>query len=58
MSGPRDGRITFDHVSFAYRDEYVLRDVSFSIAPGERVGIVGATGAGKTTLINLLASFL
>ena len=56
-SGPRDGRISFDHVSFAYRDEYVLRDVSFSIAPGERVGIVGATGAGKTTLINLLLRF-
>ena len=57
MRGPRDGRISFDHVSFAYRDEYVLRDVSFSIAPGERVGIVGATGAGKTTLINLLLRF-
>ena len=56
-STPGDGRITFDHVSFAYRDEYVLRDVSFSIAPGERVGIVGATGAGKTTLLNLLLRF-
>ena len=52
------GHIRFEHVSFAYRDEdYVLRDVSFDVAPGERVGIVGATGAGKTTLINLLMRF-
>ena len=52
------GRIRFEHVWFAYRDdEYVLRDVSFDVAPGERVGVVGATGAGKTTLINLLMRF-
>ena len=51
------GRIVFDHVWFAYHDENVLRDVSFSIEPGERVGIVGATGSGKTTLINLLLRF-
>jgi len=49
------GEIVFDHVWFAYREgEWVLRDVSFRIAPGERVAIVGATGAGKTTLIKLL----
>ena len=52
------GRVVFDHVWFAYQDEdYVLRDVSFEVTPGERVGIVGATGAGKTTLINLLMRF-
>ena len=52
------GRITFEHVWFAYRgDDYVLRDVSFAVAPGERIGIAGATGAGKTTLINLLLRF-
>jgi ATP-binding cassette subfamily B protein len=52
------GRIEFDHVWFAYKDEdFVLRDVSFVIEPGQRVGVVGATGAGKTTLINLLLRF-
>jgi ATP-binding cassette subfamily B protein len=50
-----EGRIEFDHVWFAYDEEnWVLRDVSFHIAPGERVAIVGATGAGKSTLMNLL----
>jgi ABC-type multidrug transport system fused ATPase/permease subunit len=52
------GHIRFEHVWFAYRDEhYVLEDVTFEVAPGQRVGIVGATGAGKTTLINLLMRF-
>src|SRR5262249_32787708 len=57
------GHITFDHVWFAYNasdtgePDYVLRDVSFDVKPGERVGIVGATGAGKSTLINLLLRF-
>ena len=52
------GHLRFENVWFAYRDEdHVLRDVTFDVAPGERVGVVGATGAGKTTLINLLMRF-
>ena len=52
------GHLRFENVWFAYRDaDYVLRDVTFDVAPGERVGVVGATGAGKTTLINLLMRF-
>ena len=53
-----EGHIFFDHVSFSYDGQNdVLRDVSFEVRPGERVGIVGATGAGKSTLINLLLRF-
>lgn len=54
--GPVD--LEFDHVWFAYNDEdWVLRDVSFRAAPGETVAVVGHTGAGKTTLTNLLLRF-
>jgi ATP-binding cassette subfamily B protein len=50
------GAVRLEHVSFAYGDgEPVLRDISFDVRPGARVGIAGPTGAGKTTLINLLA---
>ncbi|HEV3330878.1 MAG TPA: ABC transporter ATP-binding protein [Bryobacteraceae bacterium] len=50
--------IEFDNVSFAYnQDDWVLRDVSFRIEPGETVAVVGHTGAGKTTLISLLLRF-
>ena len=50
--------IRFENVSFAYvGNDYVLRDISFDVRAGERVGIVGATGAGKSTLINLLLRF-
>jgi ATP-binding cassette subfamily B multidrug efflux pump len=56
-SGPR-GRIRFEDVSFAYNGtDFVLKNVSFEVQPGERVGIVGATGAGKSTIINLLLRF-
>ena len=49
------GRIEFDHVWFAYRGEdYVLRDLSFVVEPGEKVAVVGHTGSGKTTVIKLL----
>ena len=55
---PAGGHIGFDGVWFAYNDEdWVLRDVSFEVRPGQRVGIVGATGAGKTSLISLLLRF-
>ncbi len=50
--------IEFDHVWFAYKEEdWVLRDVSFTIDPGETIAVVGHTGAGKTTLISLLLRF-
>lgn len=50
------GHVTFDHVSFAYANgSAVLKDVSFSVLPGRSLAIVGPTGAGKSTIINLLA---
>jgi ATP-binding cassette subfamily B protein len=50
--------ISFENVTFGYAEgEPVLRDVSFRVEPGQRVGIVGATGAGKTTIVSLLLRF-
>ena len=52
------GEVEFRNVWFAYKDEdWVLRDLSFRVSPGEKVAIVGATGAGKTTISNLLTRF-
>ena len=52
------GRVEFDRVWFAYSGkDWVLRDVSLTLAPGERVALVGATGSGKTTLASLLMGF-
>lgn len=53
-----NGQVEFDHVHFAYDDQnYVLHDVDFSISPGETLAIVGSTGSGKSTIINLLGRF-
>ena len=51
------GKIEFKNVWFAYDKEWVLKDLSFRIEPGEKVAFVGATGAGKTSIINLLTRF-
>ena len=52
------GKIEFKHVWFAYENEdYVLKDVSFVIEPGERVAFVGATGAGKSSILNLIGRY-
>lgn len=52
------GKIEFDHVWFAYDGEnYVLKDVSFAINPGEKVAFVGATGAGKSSILNLIGRY-
>lgn len=52
------GQIEFDHVTFGYdRNQPVLKDVSFDVRPGEMVGIVGRSGSGKSTMVNLLGRF-
>ena len=57
LSDP-DGRVRFEHVCFSYRkDQPLITDFSLNVEPGTRVAIVGPTGAGKTTLVNLLMRF-
>ncbi|MCI9594448.1 MAG: ABC transporter ATP-binding protein [Lachnospiraceae bacterium] len=57
---PLEGAVEFSHVSFAYSDEpdqLILKDVSFKAEPGETIALVGPTGAGKTTIVNLISRF-
>jgi ATP-binding cassette subfamily B protein len=57
-TGRAEGRIEFENVWFAYKeDEWVLKDVSFTVQPGQSVALVGHTGSGKTTITNLLMRF-
>ncbi len=51
------GDIVFNHVSYNAEDEVILKDINFHIKPGQTVGIIGATGSGKSTLMNLLCRF-
>jgi len=51
------GDIVFNHVSYHAKDEVILKDINFHVKPGQTVGIIGATGAGKSTLMNLLCRF-
>lgn len=55
--GRIDGSVDFQNVEFAYEGEDVLRGISFSVKPGQILGIVGGTGSGKSTIINLLPRF-
>lgn len=52
-----EGDISFEHVSFSRGDQKILEDVSFSLAHGNTLGVMGATGAGKTSMVNLLMRF-
>ncbi|MGC8814130.1 ABC transporter ATP-binding protein [Dictyoglomus sp.] len=51
------GEIIFKNVSFKYKDEYVLKNISFHVKPGETLAIMGLTGSGKTTIVNLIGRF-
>ena len=59
FSGNEKGLLTFDHVSFRYpgADENVIHDISFTARPGETTAIIGSTGSGKSTLVNLIPRF-
>lgn len=51
------GEITFNHVNYIAEDDVILKDINFTVKPGQTVGIIGATGSGKSTLMNLLCRF-
>ncbi|PKM65729.1 MAG: ABC transporter [Firmicutes bacterium HGW-Firmicutes-2] len=51
------GTITFDHVHLSYKDQEVLKDINFTVKPGQMLAIMGTTGSGKTSIINLLERF-
>ena len=60
LAAPAEGRVDFDHVRFSYPDapdKIIIKDFSAHVQPGQKVAIVGPTGAGKTTLVNLLMRF-
>lgn len=55
---PIQGKVVFDHVTFGYEEgQTVLKDVSFTVNPGESIALVGPTGAGKSTIVNLISRF-
>ncbi|KIL46804.1 ABC transporter ATP-binding protein [Jeotgalibacillus soli] len=56
-TGRYTGHVEFDDVSFAYKEEYVLKELSFEAKPGETIGLVGYTGSGKSSIMNLLFRF-
>lgn len=51
------GSVTFDHVNYYTNDDTVLKDISFHVEPGQTVGIIGATGSGESSLVNLICRF-
>ncbi|MBQ7918772.1 MAG: ABC transporter ATP-binding protein [Lachnospiraceae bacterium] len=58
ISAPKpEGSVEFRNVSYSIDGEEILKDISFKIEPGQKVGIIGATGAGKSTLVNLMCRF-
>src|SRR5699024_9364085 len=54
---PTERAVTFEHVAFGYDEKMLMNDLNINVSPGQTVAIVGPTGAGKTTLINLLMRF-
>jgi len=57
LTKPLQGEVVFDHVGFSYGDRPTLTEINFRAAPGEMIALVGPTGAGKSTLVNLLIRF-